>query len=365
MSKNKGTEQETALADFNWDSDDFFSPEPEVKVEEKIEEKQESKVEEKEKEEVEDQDPKEDKEEEKEDEIDFSDFEEAPQEEEEVKEEDPLKSYVQKLKESGNLSVEIEEDDEPEDIFDKEVEARLEEAMSDFAETFDDEAKAFINFKKEGGDTREFFKLYQKMSEVPTPIVGDDNSHERFLRYYYSAYEQMDAEEVEDRLDYLKEKGRLENYSLKFNDKIEKQQEKEKEQLVARQKQVAIENEKRRQALSTDLKEVIDTSEEIKAFPITPKDKKELHKYMTKPVKKVGANQYLTKLQADLQEAFKDKEKLVIIAKLLKDDFDVSYLKKKAITEETKKTKEKLSNTKNKKRSSGTSRSNKGLADFF
>ena len=359
-------DQQTALADFNWDSDDFFTaPTTETKEEVVVKEEPKKEVQEENVEEVveEVEETTEEKEETSEDDFSFGVFDD--EKEQVVEEKDPLKSYVEKLKESGHLSVEIEEDDDPTDIFDKEVEARLEEAMSDFADTFDDEAKAFINFKKEGGNTRDFFRMYQQISEVPSPIVGDDNSHEKFLKYYYAAYEQMDQEEIQDRLDYLKERGKLENYSMKFHGKVEAQQQEEKEKMVEQQKQLAIQQEQRRQALSSDLKEVIDTSEEIKGFPITPKDKKSLHKYMTKAVKKVGPNQYLTKLQSDLQEAFKDKQKLVLIAKLLQNDFDISYLKNKAITEETKKQKEKLSNSKVKKRSSGTSKNSKGLADFF
>lgn len=362
-------EKDTALADFNWDSEDFFA-DPVVETEEKVEVKEEETS----KEDTPTDDP-EDKEKGKEDpkeevvEDDFF-FEEPEENEDDVFKEktSDLKKLFAELKEQGSLTVDFEDDFTEEnvpDIIEREVEAQLEEAMSDFANGLDDEGKAFIKFKKEGGDTKQFFKLYKTLSETPSPIVGDDSSHEKFLKYYYSSYENMDAEEIEDRLDYLKEKGRLENYSLKYHNKVEENQEKEREQLVSQQKEVAKQREQQRQKLAEDLKEVIDTSDEIKNFPITPKDKKDLHKYMTKAVKKVAPGQYLTQLQSDLQEAFKDKQKIVLIAKLLKDDFDVSYLKKKAITEETKKTKEKLSNSKTKRRSSGKTSSNKGLADFF
>ena len=42
---------------------------------------------------------------------------------------------------------------------------------------------------------------------------------------------------------------------------------------------------------------------------------------MTKGTVKIGKNQFITGMQAKLQEVSKDPEKLVILAKLLKSDF--------------------------------------------
>lgn len=357
MSKN----EKVALADFNWDNDDNFFQEAKEEVKEAP--KQEA-------EEVEETEEEVENKEEKEENLDFSFGEPEFDSTEESEDSNYYKSVYEQMKSQGIFSVELEEGEELNeetfaDLQDREIESRLEEALSDFVGSLDDEAKAFIKFKKEGGDTKQFFKLYGTISEAPTPEIGDDMSHERFLKYYYSTYENMDVDEVEDKIDWLKEKGKLESYSLRFSDKIEQSQIKEKERIVKEQQEIAKQNEEKRKVFSNDLKNTIHDAEAIKDWPVTPKDKKELHRYMTKAAVKIGPNQYLTQLQSDLQEAFKDKEKLILIAKLLKDDFNIDYLKKSAITEETKKTKEKLSNTKVKKRSSGNASRNRSLADFF
>jgi hypothetical protein len=85
---------------------------------------------------------------------------------------------------------------------------------------------------------------------------------------------------------------------------------------------------------------------------------------MTKAAVKIGENQFLTQFQNDLQQAFKDKEKTVLLAKLLANDFDLSDLKEKAKTELVRETKSKLSNSKITPVSNKGSR-NKGLIDYF
>jgi hypothetical protein len=85
---------------------------------------------------------------------------------------------------------------------------------------------------------------------------------------------------------------------------------------------------------------------------------------MTRASVKVSENQYLTQFQNDLQQVFKDKEKTILLAKLISNDFDLTDLKEKAKTEIIRETKSKLTNSKVSPIGNKGSR-NKGLADYF
>jgi hypothetical protein len=113
------------------------------------------------------------------------------------------------------------------------------------------------------------------------------------------------------------------------------------------------------------LKNTIETTGAIKDWNITQKDKKELHGYMTKPAVKVGPNQFLTQFQNDLQGVFKDKEKMILLAKIISSDFDATDLKEKAKTEVIRETRQKINNQKANPSISTKGSRNKGLADYF
>lgn len=353
MAKEKQTEEEVSLADFNWDSgDDLFAEEPIVEEKEK-ETKPKVKTEpelEEEEDEVEEED---------EDSFDFGD------EEEETVSKDVDSTYndlYKKLKDKGIFTVDTDEEDIDEETFlelqEKELEARLEESFEDFAADLDNEAKAFLKFKREGGSTKDFFKMYTSVIDVPTVQDGDEDSYKKFLTYKYKVLDGLDDEDVQDKIEWLEESGKLEKYAFKLSEEFEKDKEVQQAKLVEQQTKLQKQQEEQRKELVNDLKKVITESDKIKDWTISQKDKKELHSYMTKGVVKVG-NQVLTQLQSDLQEAFKDKEKLILLAKILHSDFDVSDVKASAKTEVIRETKKTI------KTGKSTRSRNKGLADFF
>lgn len=375
--------EKVALADFNWDEEDNFFTEPIADETEDKKEKSETsnpkdtkeKTSTKEKEDPEVDEEEDDSDtEEVEDSFEFGDTDETEDDSNNNSSEisESYSELYKKLKAKGvfkaELPEEFSEDDIDEDtwfeIQSNELDHQINEALEEFANDLDDEGKAFIKFKKDGGDTKIFLKAYNSIMQTPTIERGNEKSYEKFLKHYYSVHEQMDDEDVSDKIDWLKETGKLEKYALKVHEEVEEDQEKYKEQLIKNQEKAAIEREKQRKAFVTDIKKTLNSTDKIKDWTLTPKDKKELHGYVTKPSVKVG-NQYLTQLQHDLQEAFKDKEKIILLAKLLNNDFDISDIKEQAKTEFTKNTKNTINNSKKKTKNSGGGSRKKSLSDYF
>lgn len=365
------TEKEVSLADFNWDNgDDFFGA---TTIESK-EDNSASFGEEQGKpsklsqvEEEEEPEKLGSQKEEKESQEDF--FDAAETEEETSSKSSQWSSIYKELKSKGVISIEVDDEEIDADRFveiqEEEIEARLDETIQAFMSELDDDAKAFLKFKREGGDTKQFFDIYSKLSEIPVPSVDDERSQERFLEYYYSNYEDLDIDDVDDKIQWLKETGKLGKYAEKIYDQLQDDEEQMKAEVLERQKRVAAQQEEQRKQLVKDLKHTIDTTGAIKDWNITQKDKKELHGYMTKPAVKVGPNQFLTQFQNDLQGVFKDKEKMILLAKIISSDFDATDLKEKAKTEVIRETRQKINNQKANPSISTKGSRNKGLADYF
>jgi len=365
MSTDK--EKEVSLADFNWDNgDDFFGVSP-TEDTQQVETSKPNKLNEV----VEDDEPskldnKDDNSNSKEEVDEFFD-----EEENDFK---PISSewssIYKELKTRGIINIDVEDESNIDanrfiEIQEEEIEARLDETIQAFMQELDEDGKAFLKFKKEGGNTKDFFKIYSEISEVPTPEYGDEKSQEKFLRYYYSNYEELDDDDVDDKIDWLKESGKLSKYAQKFHEQIEEDNEKTKQETIEKQKRFAIQQEEQKKQLVKELKATIDSSSEIKNWTLTQRDKRELHGYMTKPAVKIGNNQFLTQFQNDLQNAFKDKSKMILLAKILSSDFDVTDIKEKAKTEVIKETRQKINNQKLNPVTSTKGSRNKGLADFF
>lgn len=382
------TEDQQALENFNWDPDgskDFFGiKDTAVETEEQVIEKVKKPAEtaaaevEEEVEETEEEKTARLKEEEK---INASEFFKDEKdgdgdgdEEGTTAEigEDYYKNLTKTLKEKGIFeNIEIPEDEEiDEDKFfelhDEEIEARVEGALEGFMDELDEDGKGFLKFKKEGGDTKEFFNVYRGFSKAPTGDLDDEAFQEKISRYYYTNIEDLDIEDVDERIEWLKSSGKLEKYSEKQQVKIHALETKAKEDLQKQVKLKAkVQEEARRKFVST-VKETLENTEKVDNFVFNPKEKRKLHAFITKPTVKVGKNQYLTGMQDKLSKVLKDPKKMLLLAKLLNNDFDVSDVVAATTTENTKKIKKKIQRAKiTKPVTSGKSQRKKNLADFF
>ena len=383
---------DVGLEDFSWDSDkSFFGVEPVAKdelpvdddddkkkktedVDDDIEEptpkpKAKEKVlpEEDEDEVVEDDDDKKKKKEAE----PFSDITEEPEEEPE-RDDKFFTVLASELKDAGVFAnVEIKEDENIDEekfiaLQDNEIESRVNETFEAFFEELDDDGKAFLKFKKSGGNTADFFKSARQSSEIPKGDMDDKNFQKKFLKYYYETFESMDAEDADERVDYLEDAGRLGKYAERYHDKVDEAQKKRKEEMVKQAEIAEKQRDSNREEYQKNLRTKLDDVEAIKDFPITPKDKKDLFSYITKPVKKVGKNTYISQFQDDMNKVGSDFDTLILLAKLVKSDFDVSDIEKKVETKKTRNIKDKLQGQRRTKRPrSGGKAGGKTLSDFF
>lgn len=372
MSK-KVEETAEGLLDFNWEDTGgagFFEQEEQVET---------PTAEEQEEEQEEAQEEAEEQEEEQETSFFEAEEEEGSEEEEQEQPEgqgssdDYVHNIYKDFKEKGLLKhYELEEGEELD--FDKLFElqqADYEQEVSDrlvhwAKEELDEDAQAFIKFKRQGGNTEDFFKTYSSSSEMP--IGGDitqESYQDRVIRYQLKE-EGWDTDEIEDRLQYLTENGKKAQVAKRYDAKIVEKDKANKEALIQQaqaQREAAAQQE---QTFRDTVKEALDETTEVNGFKITQTDKTELYNFLTKKNNKISDTRSITGFQKKLGEVFQEPSKMLLLAKLIHTDFDMSQFEKATKTKTTKKIKSNLEQHRNlRPNKSGSSSTGSSLADLF
>ena len=290
------------------------------------------------------------------------------EDDEEDKEDNILKSLLSDLKDSKIITVDIDEKEEINsdkiiELVDAEVVKRTEEELAAFSEEFDDEAKAFLKFKRDGGSTLEFLKLYLNQAELPVDTVDTPEKQETFLRYYLKNVEEMDYDEINEEIEIIKERDQLSKKATKAFDKISNEIEKEKKEVLKQQEEVKIAEEESKNNFIKSLVDNIKEKDSLGDFSITEEEKKHIIDFIIRPTEKIG-NKKVTGMQAKINEVYRNPDKLLILAKLMINDFDISELVKKV---ETKVTKKALDTVTSKRKTGNPKTNTKGqfLADIF
>lgn len=294
-----------------------------------------------------------------------------------------FKTLASEMKDKGifeNVEIDEEKEELTEDEFfklqEEEVEARVTETFEAFAEEMDDDGKAFIRFKKNGGNTSDFISIYV---DSPLPDFGGkefdakNETHRKVvLETYLTLVEKLDDEELEDRLTWLKENGKDQAMSEKYYGKLADIDAKQKAALLKHAEDKAKEREDSTKAFNKNLQETLNKIDVVGKIKITKEDKKRLGDLITKPTVKVGKNKYVPSFHSKLGAILKadtpeNTSKLILLAKLIEGDFDIKDLVAKVETDVTKKVKSKLRDAKNnvKPSSSGEYGNKKSLSDFF
>ena len=275
------------------------------------------------------------------------------------------------LKEAGIFKhVELEDGEELDadrlyELQQEEIEAEVTSRLDAWAsQELDDDAKAFIKFKIQGGDTSEFFKTYQNTSEITPGNIEDEDYQDNLIRYQLQK-EGWDKDEIEDRLEFLTESNKKSKFAERYHDRLIKEQEKEKQALVKQAEEQKIRTKQQEEQFRSSIKDTLDANKEINGIKFTDKDKGNLINFLTKK-EKLEDGRVITGFQKKLSESFNDPKKIALLAKILNDDFDFSSFEKSAITKKTKEIKRNIEQRQSMRPTgSGSSSGANSLASLF
>ena len=276
------------------------------------------------------------------------------------------------LKEAGIFKhVELEEGEELTvdrfyEIQQEEIEAEVADQLKTWAsKDLDEDAQAFIKFKIAGGDTKEFFSTYGKNSKIGSGDITDEGYQDKLIRTQLES-EGWDRDEIEDRIEYLTENGKKEKFAERYHAKIQKQEEADRILLEEQNQSRQAAARQQEQQFKTSISETLNAMDDYNGLKFTEEDKTSLVSYLTKKSHKIDDNRSVTEFQAKLQEAFNEPKKVVLLAKLLKSDFDFSTVAKTAVTKKTKEIKRNIEQRQNTRpNGSGSSIGGKDLASLF
>lgn len=259
-------------------------------------------------------------------------------------------------------------------LIDEEVEGRVDETFEGFFEEMDDDGKAFLKFKRNGGHTADFLRIYAQPS-LGIEAFDKENKDQvkKVIRHYLAVVKgEEDTEEIESQIEYLEENGRAKTTAEKYFNKIQEHEATERAALLAKQQQANESREEGIKAFNKDFKETLKATDEFKGFKFSAEDKKKLDDSVLKPTVKVGKNKFIPKFNYQLTEILRAgtpeaRQKLLLLAKLVDSDFDMSDFATKVKSTVVKDAKSRLAQSRTgsvRPSSSGNHTGKKSLADF-
>ena len=365
------------LQDFNWDEqEDFFgvsSPKSQEEVIEEVKKDVTETIKGKEEATPKEEKPKKEEKKEEEEPGDFFELKEktSTKGKETSEETESYTDLFRSYKEGGLFkNVDIAEDEEiDEDTFfelqNQEYEAEVSKRLESWAtEELDEDARAFIKFKREGGKTEDFFDTYaENLEEIGSGDITDEDYQDEVIRYQLKS-EGWDKDEIEDRISYLTDQGKKEAVAEKYNEKIKKEIEDRKKELLKQAEENKKLQKEQEETYKKSMKEALQKTTEINGIRISVQDKDKLFPFLTKRDVKAG-NTTITGFQKKLSDVFQSPEKMILLAKILENDFDFKDFEKQVVTKKTREVKENLEQRKTLRPSSGSSFGGKSLADLF
>lgn len=264
------------------------------------------------------------------------------------------KGVVSFLKNKGFLD--LNEEVDLESMSDAEVEDQIEDFIDASNEAFmesqiaelPDIAKNILKIAAKGGDVNKY------LSSIATQSTGalkkgmdlsSEQNQENVLRSILAS-EGKEADEIEDEIEFLKSKNRLEAQAeKKYNKWLESKEEEESNLLKEETKRKSAAKENTRKYRG-ELGEFLGKNKEINSFNITATDKRDLPNYIANPAYETPNGNSISEFQKDLFEAMKDNNKVVVLAKILKSGFDFSKLIEKGASTAIKNTKDKIQSVK-------------------
>lgn len=281
---------------------------------------------------------------------------------------------LEMLKEKGLVNYELEEGEElteekAEELLEDGFEESLNNRIKDLFEEMPPMVKELNKFVLDGGTPEEFLATHKKSSSTITEDMDmSEVSNQKMIVKKALQEEGHDEDYIETHLEFLEEKDKLEMMAEKHYKKWEAKNQESKKEILRRQEDYKKSLKENERALKHTVSSFITENKEINGLKFSTQDKTVLPNYMSRRSVKLENGQEITEMQRDLYSAMQDENKAILIAKLLKTDFDFSSIKNSAATEVTKKTKEELRRSKSTKQppKAGSSMGKrKSLADLL
>lgn len=185
---------------------------------------------------------------------------------------------------------------------------------------------------------QEYLRMFSNEQVVENVDLDNAENQEQVLRVYLSKTG-MDADEIEDQVQYAINNDRLEAYAKKYHGKLLERMQQERE-LMAQENQARVQDmqrkeEERNQLYAQVLEESIKKGE-IEGYPINNNAAADLFDFVLHKPHVLPNGQRISEFEYKLATMRQnDPAKFLAVARLVQNDLDLTPVKKKGVSEET------------------------------
>ena len=277
-------------------------------------------------------------------------------------------SVFKMLKDKG--IIELNEDDEAElddntasdmieDSFDRAVDNKLAEMISGL----EPERKELIKFISGGGDLSKLsLTVGNKISAVD---IDKESDQIKILKNHLISTEFGDEDEIDAQIQFYKDRGILDKQAKKIYKNTESKEQQKRQEILQQQEQERAKTKENQRKYRGTLIKTLEENSEIGDITFSRKDK-DLPNYINEAsIQLENSEKKITPFYKDLYAAMQDPKKTLVLAKILRSNFDFSSIKNSAISKQTKDIKDNIERTKDKKSSAKKSSQPVRLADLL
>ena len=232
------------------------------------------------------------------------------------------------LRDKGLISFEDEELSQENFDTDEFVEAKFEESINNKLEELlsglPPGLKDMIKYSANGGDFMEVVQDLTVGSELSLDLTLESEEEQKNVVRTLLKKEGKSLDEINSYIEFLEFKGRLETEAQSKYEKYIIEEETREEKRLEKLKQDRIDRQQKIESDKNTLGEFLKTKPQILGHvKLNRSEIKELPGYMYEPTVKLQDGRVTTKFNFDLVESLKDKEKSLLLAKIVKSDFNM------------------------------------------
>ncbi len=253
---------------------------------------------------------------------------------------------------------------------DEAVEARAVQLLREKLSGMPEDVKRLVEFATSGGDSVEYMRKI--VSEKDSPISEDmdmsSRKNQAMIVAYNLALDGYDQEYIQAQLDFLSQQNKLEAIARKQYAKWLGERENEKRAVLEKQRRSEEEQRAQRRKMKADLSNFLNLNGTVGGMQIDGKDREELPDYMMVRSVRMDGGNLITQMQRDLYAVLADRDKSIVLAKLLRNSMNLANVRQQAETDVVKRIKRDMRRTDgldNIRSSAGGSVDVQSIADLF
>lgn len=229
------------------------------------------------------------------------------------------------------------------ELQEQEIESEVSNRLNSFGDRLGEDGKHFLQYIQAGGKASNYFDVIKEYSLDLEGDLDDEGYQDKIIRYKMHR-DGRDEEEIEERLDYLGEKGKKKSVAERSLNAIRKDIDEEKKEIIENVKREKEELKQRKYNYRESLKSSIAGINEINGIKIVQNEKEDIVDFLTRDAYTSNDGQTITEFQKRLYDVFNDTNKSILLAKMLMNDFDLSDFAKSIETKSIKKVRSNLEN---------------------